>query len=115
MLAVEWNFGTFLWAMVVFFFWFAVIWMFIGIFADIFRRRDMSGWAKAGWILLIVVLPFIGILVYMIARPKDEITLEVPSQLAADEIAKAAELQAEGKISPAEFEQLKRHALTYGR
>ena len=42
MLAVEWNFGTFLWAMVVFFFWFAVIWMFIGVFADILRREYLE-------------------------------------------------------------------------
>jgi hypothetical protein len=104
--------------MLVFFFWFAVIWMFIGIFADILRR-DMSGWAKAGWILLIVVLPFVGILVYLIARPKVALDVgvrpEIPSYPAADEIAKAAELQAEGKITAVEFEQIKRHALTYGR
>src|SRR5690348_10175032 len=67
--AVNWTFGTFLWSMVVFFLWFVVIWMFIAIFADIFRR-DMSGWAKAGWIVLIVILPFIGILAYVIARPR---------------------------------------------
>ena len=100
--------------MLVFFFWFAVIWMFIGIFADIIRR-DMSGWAKAGWILLIVVLPFIGILIYLIARPKEEIRPEVPDYLAADEIAKAAELQADGRITAVEYEQIKRRALTYGR
>src|SRR5262245_39507782 len=103
--------------MVVFFFWFAVIWMFIGVFADIIRR-DMSGWAKAGWIVLIVLLPFLGILIYLIARPKVlDVDLGVrpgvASYPAADEIAKAAELQAEGKITVAEFEQIKRHALTY--
>ena len=70
MLAYEWTFGSVLWAMVVFFFWFMLIWMFIGVFADIFRRNDLSGWAKAGWIFLICVMPFLGILIYMIARPK---------------------------------------------
>src|SRR4051812_50209601 len=54
----------------VFFFWFLFIWMFIGVFADIFRREDLSGWGKAGWIFLIVILPFLGILIYMIARPR---------------------------------------------
>jgi Phospholipase_D-nuclease N-terminal len=122
--AVDWNFGTFLWSTLIFFFWFAVIWMFIGIFADIFRR-DMSGWAKAGWIVLIVILPFIGILAYMIARPKtaDEYGTygtyssrprhaQQPEYLPADEIAKAAQLQDQGKITEAEFEQIKQHALS---
>ena len=67
---MDWNFGEVLWTMLVFFFWIIFIWMFIAIFADIFRRDDLSGWGKAGWIVLVVVLPFIGILIYMIARPK---------------------------------------------
>jgi hypothetical protein len=46
--------------MLAFFFWFAFIWMFVSLFADILRRDDLSGWGKAGWILLIVVLPFLG-------------------------------------------------------
>ena len=69
MLAYEWTFGSVLWAMIVFFFWFMLIWMFIACFADIFRRRDLSGGAKAGWILLIFILPLFGILIYVIARP----------------------------------------------
>ena len=55
--------------MFVFFFWFMLIWMFIMVFADIFRRKDLSGGAKAGWVLLIFILPFFGILIYLIARP----------------------------------------------
>jgi hypothetical protein len=70
MLAYEWTFGSVLWAMIVFFFWFMLIWMFIGVFADIFRRNDLSGGAKAGWLLLIFIVPFFGILIYLIARPK---------------------------------------------
>ena len=61
--------GSYLLTMLVFFVLFAVIWMFIAIFIDIMRRR-MSGWAKAGWIVLLVLLPFIGALIYIIARPK---------------------------------------------
>lgn len=68
-----WTFGTFLWAMVAFFFWFVLIWMFIATFADIFRRRDLSGWGKAGWILVIAILPLFGILVYVIARPRIDV------------------------------------------
>jgi hypothetical protein len=57
--AVEWTIGTVLWWMVVLFYWFAFIWMFIVVFGDILRR-DMSGWAKAGWIVLILLLPVVG-------------------------------------------------------
>ena len=62
--------GDVLWAMLVFFFWFMAIWIFISIFGDIFRRDDLSGWGKGGWIFLIFVLPFLGALIYMIARPR---------------------------------------------
>jgi uncharacterized membrane protein len=65
----DYGFGEFLWTMLAFFFWFMLIWMFIAVFADIFRRRDLSGGAKAGWILLIFILPLFGILIYVIARP----------------------------------------------
>ena len=70
MLATEWSFGSVLWTMLVFFFWVMAIWIFIALFSDIFRRNDLSGGAKAGWILLIFILPFVGCLIYMIARPK---------------------------------------------
>jgi len=66
---MEWTFGNLLWSMLAFFFWFAFLWMFIAVFADI-MRRDLSGWAKAGWISLIVVLPFLGTLIYLIATPR---------------------------------------------
>ena len=65
-----WNLGDALWAMLVFFFWFMAIWIFISIFADIFRRQDLSGWANAGWIFLIFIVPLFGALIYVIARPK---------------------------------------------
>jgi hypothetical protein len=67
--ASDFDLGDLLIAMVAFFFIFMLIWMFIGVFADIFRRHDLSGVAKAGWILLIFILPLFGILIYMIARP----------------------------------------------
>jgi Phospholipase_D-nuclease N-terminal/Short C-terminal domain len=123
MLATEWSFGNVLWAMIVFFFWFMFIWMFIAIFADIFRRNDLSGGAKAGWIILIVILPFIGILIYMIARPKmteqdRQMLVEVQERQrrtagysAADEVAKLAKLRDEGKITAEEYETQKAKAL----
>ena len=65
----DYGFGSFLWTMFAFFFWFMLIWMFIMVFADIFQRKDLSSGAKAGWILLIFILPLFGILIYLIARP----------------------------------------------
>src|SRR5829696_1710477 len=122
-IAREWTLVSVRWSGLVFFSWLALIWMFISVFADIFRR-DMSGWEKAGWIALIVILPFLCILIYLIARPKGEPVGwaagepeyygggRAPNRSAADEIAKAAQLQAEGKISNDEFELLKRQALS---
>ena len=65
----DYGFGSFLWTMFAFFFWFMLIWMFIAVFADIIRRKDLSGGAKAGWIVLIFIVPLFGILIYVIARP----------------------------------------------
>jgi len=122
-LATEWSFGSVLWAMVVFFLWFMVIWMFIAIFADIFHRNDMSGWSKALWIFLIVILPFIGILAYVITRPKmteqDKAEMaelkaaqqRVAGYSAADEIAKLDALKAQGSITDAEYQDLKTRAM----
>jgi uncharacterized membrane protein YcjF (UPF0283 family) len=119
----EWSFGSVLWAMVVFFLWFMVIWMFIAIFADIFHRNDLSGWGKAGWIFLIFILPFLGILIYMIARPKmteqdraEMAELQAQQQRAAgyspaDEIAKLDALKAQGSITDAEYQDLKTRAI----
>jgi hypothetical protein len=67
--ASDFDLGDLLIAMAAFFFIFMLIWMFIGVFADIFRRHDLSGGAKAGWVLLIFILPLFGILIYLIARP----------------------------------------------
>jgi type VI protein secretion system component VasK len=123
MLAYEWTFGSVLWAMVVFFFWFMLIWMFIGVFADIFRRNDLSGGAKAGWLLLIFIVPFFGILIYLIARPKmtaqdkemmaamQERERRATGYSAADEVAKLAKLRDEGKITAEEFERMKQQAM----
>jgi Short C-terminal domain/Phospholipase_D-nuclease N-terminal len=101
--------------------WMMVIWIFIALFADIFRRRDHSGLAKAGWTLLIFALPFIGALVYLIARPKDATAEQDAELLAAQrraagystvaEIEKAQQLLAAGTITQAEFEQIKANAL----
>jgi type VI protein secretion system component VasK len=122
-IATEWGFGSVLWTMIIFFFWVMFIWMFIAIFGDIFRRNDLSGWAKTGWILLIFVVPFLGILIYVIARPKmteqdkqmlmqaQEAQRRMQGYSAADEVAKLAKLRDEGKITAAEYEEMKKRAM----
>jgi uncharacterized membrane protein len=70
-LLAEFTLGNLLVSMIAFFFLFLAIWMFIAVFADIFTRPDLSGWGKAGWVLLIFIVPLIGILIYLIARPPE--------------------------------------------
>jgi len=71
MIAYSFPLLSVFWAICIFFFiasvFFAVIWAFI----DNFRRRDHSGWAKAGWALIIIILPLLGTLIYLIARPAE--------------------------------------------
>jgi hypothetical protein len=116
----------FFWWMLMFYLFFMVIMLFIRIFADIFHRENLSGWGKAGWILLIFVVPFLGILIYMIVRPKNteqdqrmmaeaqatQARLEGGSAL--DDIAKAQALLDKNAITQAEFEQIKAKALAKG-
>jgi uncharacterized membrane protein len=109
--------------MIEFFFIFMLIWMFIAVFADIFRRNDLSGGAKALWILFIFVLPLLGILIYMIGRPKmteqdkemmmqaQEAQRRAQGYSAADEVAKLAKLRDEGKITAEEYEEQKKRAM----
>jgi Phospholipase_D-nuclease N-terminal/Short C-terminal domain len=123
MLATEWTPGSVLLVMIEFFFLFLAIWIFIAVFTDIFRRRDLSGGAKAGWVILIFLVPFLGALIYLIARPKmteqDKEDLERMQQAqarlegysAADEIAKLAKLRDDGQISAQEYEDMKRKAM----
>src|SRR4029453_5925326 len=112
--AIAWIFWVFLLMM--------VIWMFIAVFTDIFRRRDISGGAKAGWGFLIFILPLLGILIYFIARPADATAAQDAEILAAQkramgysptaEIEKAQQPLAAGAITQAEFERIKATALT---
>ena len=108
---------------IVFFFWFMAIWIFIAVFADIFRRNDIHGLAKAGWILLIFVIPFVGALIYIIARPRmteqdKQMMAAAQAQQrratgysAADEVDKLAKLRDAGTLTPEEFEAAKAKAL----
>jgi hypothetical protein len=117
------SFLNFLWSLLMFWVFFTVIWMFIQVFADIFRRENLSGVAKAAWIVLLILLPFLGILVYMIVRPKNteqdqRMAAEIKATQArlvggsaVDDIAKAQDLLDKGSITQAEFDSLKAKAL----
>ena len=117
------TFWDVVWSMVVFFFWFMLIWIFISIFADIFRRNDLSGGWKAIWIIVIFVIPFIGALIYIISRPKvtaqdvqmmtqaDAATKAAASVTPADQIEKLNQLKASGAITEPEYEALKQKAM----
>jgi hypothetical protein len=116
---VDWTFGNMIWAMIAFFFWVTVVWMCVVVISDVFRR-EMSGWAKACWVVLVVFLPFIGSLIYVIARPSDAGRAGPwPSashhrhrdHQAAEEIDKAAQLLDRGRITADEYERLKSQAL----
>jgi hypothetical protein len=112
----------FLWAMIVFYFWFMLIWIFIRIFADIFHRRDLSGGMKVIWLLALLFIPFLGALVYMLTRkPTDqdreelvaaqEMQRRVVGYSAADEISKLEQLKASGALTQEEFDSAKARAL----
>ena len=117
------SFGDIFWSFVVFFFWFMAIWIFITIFGDIFRRNDLTGGMKAVWIIVLCILPFLGAIIYMVARPKmtaqdvqmltqaDAAAKAAAAVSPADEIAKLQELRTAGVLSEEEFQALKAKAL----
>lgn len=121
--AAETTFLDVFWYMLLFFLWIMFFWVFISVVADIFRRDDIHGWKKAFWILLIIVLPLIGILIYLIARPKvtaQDVRLMTQAQAAqqaaagvstADELAKLKELHNQGVLDDAEYAELKKKAM----
>jgi hypothetical protein len=123
MLLADTTFLDVLWWMIVFFFWVMVFWVFITVVADLFRRDDIGGWKKAGWLIFMIFLPLLGILFYMIFRPKmtaQDVRMLTRAEAAqqavagvstADELQKLGQLHSQGVISDAEFEELKRKAL----
>jgi Phospholipase_D-nuclease N-terminal len=68
LIAADYPFMDVFWSMLVFFLWVAWLLVLFRVFADIFRRHDISGWAKAAWCVFVIVLPFLGVLVYLIAQ-----------------------------------------------
>jgi hypothetical protein len=126
-IATDYPFLDILWTMIIFFSWVIWIWIVITVFADVFRRHDISGWGKAGWVVFVIVLPFLGVLVYLIAqhdgmRERSMRQAEAQKQAfdqyvrdaaggSAAEIAQAKELLDSGAITQAEFDALKAKAL----
>jgi predicted PurR-regulated permease PerM len=123
------SFGQVMWSMLVFFVWILFFWMLFTVLGDLFRRHDISGWAKAAWCLFVIVLPFLGIFVYLIAegtgmgqrsaRDVQQAQTQMDSYVrsvatsgnATQQIADGKALLDAGTITPAEFEQLKQKAL----
>ena len=127
-IAADYPFMDVLWSMIIFFFWVIWIWIVITVLVDIFRRHDISGWAKAAWVIFVVILPWLGVLIYLIAQHDgmrersikqaqgqqqafDDYVRETAGGGAAADIAKAKELLDTGAITQAEFEALKAKAL----
>jgi hypothetical protein len=124
-----WTFGQVMWAMLVFFCWILFFMLLFRVFGDLFSRHDLSGWGKAGWSIFVILLPFLGIFVYLIANGKgmaernmkqaqdaqasmDSYVKSVAgSGNSAEQIAKGKELLDGGAITQAEFDQLKAKAL----
>lgn len=95
------------WTMALFFTLMICFWLVLTALGDLFRRRDLSGWAKAGWCAAVVVLPLVASLAYLVTRGR---ALPRPGA-PVDEIARAKGLLDDGAITPAEFEQLKTRLL----
>jgi hypothetical protein len=129
LLANSYPFLEVFWTMLIFFAFFVWIWLLFTIFADLFRRRDISGWARVAWIIFIIVLPYLGVFVYLIAEHAGMTERTIQQQEAAksqmdqyvksvagegdptEQIAKAKALLDQGTISQAEFDQIKQKAL----
>jgi Short C-terminal domain/Phospholipase_D-nuclease N-terminal len=126
MLAADFGSGQVFWSFLWFVMFFIWIWILITVFADIFRSRDLSGWGKALWVIFVIVFPYLGVFIYLIARGRhmSEHAIEAaqaqdaaqrayiqqaagaaPSP--ADELHRLADLKDRGVIDDAEFTKLK--------
>jgi hypothetical protein len=129
LIAADYPFLDVFWTMLVFFAWVSWIMILFRVLGDIFRKQDASGWAKAGWIVFVIVLPFLGVLIYLIANGDEMGRRDVEQSRAARaelddyvksvaapggaaaEIEKANQLLGSGAISQAEFDAIKAKAL----
>jgi Short C-terminal domain/Phospholipase_D-nuclease N-terminal len=129
-IAADYPFLDVLWTLIIFFTWVVWIWIMIVILTDVFRRRDIGGWSKALWVVFLIILPFLGALVYLIANHDgmaqrnvkeaqgqkaefDDYVRSVAGGPAA-EIEKAKQLLDSGAITQQEFDAIKSKALAAG-
>jgi len=128
-LAADYPFLSILWSMIVFFAFVVWLWILFSVLVDLFRRHDVSGWGKVGWIVLLVVLPYLGVFIYLIAHGSemaqrsakqagdnraqfdDYVRYVAGSDGPAAEIDRAKKLLDEGTINQAEYDSIKRKAL----
>jgi hypothetical protein len=129
MLATDYPFLEIVWTILVFFAFVVWIWLIFTVLGDIFRRSDSSGLGKVAWIIFIIVLPYLGVFVYLISQhdgmtkraiaQQERVTGEVDEYVRSvggsadptEKIAKAKELLDRGAINQAEYEQIKQAAL----
>jgi hypothetical protein len=129
LIATAYPFLEVFWTMLIFFFFIVWLWILFTVFADVFRRQDISGWGKAAWCIFVIVLPYLGVFVYLIAEHNGMTERTIQQQQAAksqmdqyvqsvasqgdptEQITKAKSLLEQGTISQAEFDQLKQKAL----
>lgn len=129
MLAYDYPLLSVFWTMLWFFIWIAWIMLLFRVIGDVFRSRDMGGFAKAMWLLFVVVVPFLGVFVYLIARGNDMAGRDRQEARArdaafqdyvqdaagtagpADELVKLADARDRGLLTEAEFEQAKAKVL----
>ena len=131
MLAADYPFLDVLWSMCIFFAFIIWIWLLITVFADVFRRRDIGGGMKAIWIIFVILVPYLGVLIYLIAehngmadrneaqmsqakQQQDAYIKSVAGSSPADQIAQAKSLLDSGTITQAEFDSMKAKALEGG-
>jgi Short C-terminal domain len=130
MFAADYPFLDVFWTLIVFFLWVMWFWLLFTVWGDIFRRDDISGWAKTGWLIFTIVLPFLGVFVYLVSQNRGMTERNIARARAqraqfddyvreaagggggsAAEIEKAKALLDSGAISQAEFDALKQKAL----
>jgi ABC-type multidrug transport system fused ATPase/permease subunit len=127
LVAADYPFLDVLWTMILFFAWVAWIWIVVTVLIDVFRRDDIGGWSKAAWVVFVIVLPFLGVLIYLIAqhdgmRERSERQARAQREAydsyvretaggSATEIATAKELLDAGAITQEEFDAIKAKAL----
>jgi Short C-terminal domain/Phospholipase_D-nuclease N-terminal len=129
MLAYDYPLLGALWTMFMFFLWIAWFFLLFRVVADVFRSHDLSGWGKTAWLVAVLVLPFVGVFAYVIARgdemgQRDVAQADAQKQAfdsyvrnaagnggSADELAKLADLKSQGVITDAEFERQKAKVL----